>query len=159
MKRMRFCLQEKIRGREMRYLLIIFGLLVCISCTKKNWKVVFDKKEIHPYPYIEVNIKELKKNYKEYDGKWLKVTGGFVNMRFETSILQPKLKDDFRTSDIWVWYPDHENPNDVEFNNVNLERINRKEVILKGYFTTKDHGHLGMYPGVLQDITYIAVRE
>ena len=152
MKRMRFCLQEKIRGREMRYLLIIFGLLVCISCTKKNWKVVFDKKEIHPY--IEVNIKELKKNYKEYDGKWLKVTGGFVNGGFERSILQPKWKNDpYDSSDIWVWYPyDEEFP-------ISEEMINRKEVILKGYFTTKSHGHLGMYPGELQDVTYIAVRE
>ncbi|WP_128330291.1 hypothetical protein [Apibacter sp. HY039] len=135
----------------MKYLLIVFSFLVFISCSKKNMVVLFDTKTSHLYE--EVSIKELKKNYNEYNGKWLIVTDGFINMDYEYSVLQPQIRMNINdVSDIWVWYPDR------GFNDI-FKRINKKKVIIKGFFTTSSRGHLGLYPGAIKDVTYIAVYE
>lgn len=135
----------------MKYLLIVFSFFIFISCSKKKLVVLFDKGINHPYE--EITIKELKKNHEKYNDKWVVVKDGFINMDYEYSVLQPKIIMDMNdVSDIWVWYPDR------GFNDI-LKRINKKKVIIKGFFTANSHGHLGLYPGAVKDITYVAIYE
>lgn len=95
-------------------------------------------------PAVNVTMTELIVNPEKFEGKTVRVIG-FLHLEFEGNVLYLH-KEDFDHAllgnGIWVTLKeDREKPT-----------LSDHYVLLEGKFNSKDHGHMGMWKGALQDI-------
>ena len=93
----------------------------------------------------EVSIKQLLDNPKQYDGKFIRVIG-YVYLEFEGNIISngPDKKYKRPVRDVWLKVSDE----------IKRERdkYNEKYVLVEGTFNAKEHGHMGLSIGTIENI-------
>lgn len=95
---------------------------------------------------VNATMVQLIANPEKFDGKLIRVIG-FLRLEFEGNVLYLH-REDFENSilgdGIWV------NVNPEMTNQSNA--LNMHYVILVGFFSSRDHGHMGMWSGTITQI-------
>ncbi|MGA8269216.1 MAG: hypothetical protein WCC76_16050 [Candidatus Acidiferrales bacterium] len=95
---------------------------------------------------VNVTMVQLIANPQKFDGKVIRVIG-FLRLEFEGNVLYLH-REDYENSilgdGIWVNVtPEMKKQSDV---------LNMHYVILEGFFSSRDHGHMGMWSGTITQI-------
>lgn len=115
---------------------------------------------------LDVSVKDLAKNPKKYDGKFIKVRGVF-SYALENIALYPSQSDyinrplpegdEFLSNAIWL--------NDTGLKStfgVNLEDLMEyrgKYMVIEGNFNPWSNGHFDCYPGAIENISYLSIEK
>lgn len=115
-------------------LLLTLALLTTVICTAAEQP-------------RDVSIIQLVARPQDYDGQFVRLIG-FVNLEFEGTIIclhEEDCRRGIMNNCLWV------DPSDEILRKRSV--YHQKYVLIEGIFNAKDHGHMGMYPGAIQNIS------
>lgn len=108
---------------------------------------------------------QLVSNPSEYDGRIIAAWGA-IRLDLESSALYlPEL--DYPSLEVWLTYapscriklPERRRGEDLlPCDAENLEAIEGRRVFVQGRYSRNKHGHMGMYPGTIAEVDWIAVQ-
>lgn len=94
----------------------------------------------------KINIEDLSKDYKIYQGKYIETTGQFFQAFEEFAIYTPKPFFGERKG-FWL-----ESDMDLAYDSLFFAKVNGSQVTIKGIVDTTRKGHLSMYLGTIHRI-------
>ena len=118
------------------------------QATPPEWMCPYGQK---PCPFYQPSMVYLLAHPEQFEGKRVRIIG-FLNLEFEGNAIYAH-RDDFQhgidRNGFWVGFqPTMEVPDDV----------NGSYVMIEGRFTAKSRGHLGMWSGTIDSISFVKRR-
>jgi len=137
----------------MKYISLIL-VIAFMSCSQKNFRYVKKDYDNETSIYQKVDLSDLLKNYEDYDGKYIQVSGFFIGNINESAMYSKEGSKE----GIWISFKDElidDNGNTLLKNNT-IYDLSDSDVTLKGKFDSKEKGNLGLYKGSLTEIIYFS---
>ena len=132
--------------------------MLLVSCKTNS---IFTNKSYNKDDYKNVSIKELIKTPDLFNGKKIRVDGFFF-YGLEQSSISSNRKPEIGKS-IWVKFDFFKSLSNK--NNENLLKddklfdYSKNKIVIKGIYSTKFNGHLGLYKGSIKEISYFESEE
>lgn len=134
--------KEKMKFKHLIILIIVFG------CNDT-------RKTLNTQEYLKTSIIKIIENPSDYNNKKIEIEGYF-HYHMEEAAISKNKGSDIRKR-IWIdfnYFRDLLNDKKESlYKDDRLVINNKKKIKLKGIYTTKSNGHLGLYSGSIKDIS------
>ena len=130
----------------LRYIMIVIFIVSCSLNQKLNYQI----ENVNSIDPIVVSFEELNQFTEKYDSANIEIEGYFKANFEDVSVY--KSKDDYndgnKKSAIWVNF----NKNLGLYENDGLDKLDGKMIKIRGFFNSRNKGHLNQYLGEIDDV-------